>query len=312
MLEDINKQINNIKDKVAKKHVLESKLNNLNKQFYKSESELKDLECKLQKELDDVENLKKLSLSSIMSTIMRNKDEKMEKEEKEYLMAKLEYDKCISKVNLLKLNINDINMRLQSLSDCENEYSNLLKRKVELINTYGDESNKNKLINLEREIDSYLREIKELDESIYSGNSLLSEIVETKKLLESAKTWGTLDLLGGDLISSLAKHKRVDEAQLHFTKVSNLLNSFNKELKDVNVNVSSLSFSSTSKTFDIFFDNIFTDISVNSQINKSYEDICDLQKKVSSILNNLEENKNKSNEMIIRKRNEYDEFIKIL
>ena len=307
MLEDINKQINDIKEEIAQKQVLENKLNDLNKELCKGKEELKELEYKLNKEFDDVEKLKKLSLSNIISTIMKNKDEKMEKEEKEYLMAKLEYDQCESKIKSLKVNINTTTSRLEDLSECENEYSNLLNRKIALFNIYGDEYNKNELINMEAEIDRYLKEIKELDELISVGNRLVSEIENTKKLLESAKAWGTLDLFGGDFISSLAKHQKVDEAQRHFSRISNLLDRFNKELRDININ--GLRFSTTSKTFDIFFDNIFTDIAVNNQINKSYNDICSLQRNVENVLKNIKENKRKLLNIVNIKRKEYEEFI---
>ena len=307
MLEDINKHINDIKEEIAQKQVLENKLNDLNKELCKGKEELKELEYKLNKEFDDVEKLKKLSLSNIIPTIMKNKDEKMEKEEKEYLMAKLEYDQCESKIKSLKVNINTTTSRLEDLSECENEYSNLLNRKIALFNIYGDEYNKNELINMEAEIDRYLKEIKELDESISVGNSLVSEIENTKKLLESAKAWGTLDLFGGDFISSLAKHQKVDEAQRHFSRTSNLLDRFNKELRDININ--GLRFSTTSKTFDIFFDNIFTDIAVNNQINKSYNDICSLQRNVENVLKNIKENKRKLLNIVNIKRKEYEEFI---
>ncbi len=160
---------------------------------------------------------------------------------------------------------------------------------------------------MEAEIDSYLKEIKELDESISVGNSLVSEIENTKKLLESAKAWGTLDLFGGDFISSLAKHQKVDEAQRHFSRTSNLLDRFNKELRDININ--GLRFSTTSKTFDIFFDNIFTDIAVNNQINKSYNDICSLQRNVETVLKNIKENKRQLLNIVNIKRKEYEEFI---
>lgn len=308
MLEDINKEINRVKNEVAQKNVLENRLEELNEELNKSEIDLRNLESQLEKELDDVEKLKKLSFTSIMSILMRNKEEKLEKEEKEYLMAKIKYDKCNSKVQLLKENISDINSRLDELSDCEDKYSLLLQRKLALIDIYGDEETKRKLLNMEKEIDSYLQEDKEIDESIVAGNRLLNEINSAKKLLESAKTWGTIDLLGGDFLSSLAKHEKVNDAQRCFRRISNLLDDFNRELKDVNI--TNLNFSTTIKAVDIFFDNMFTDISVNNQINNSYEDICKLQTKVSRILNNLKENKDKINKTILRKRNVYDEFIK--
>ena len=92
MLKDINIKINQIKEQVAEKKVLEEKLDNLGKEIPMYECELRDLEEMLNKELRDVEKLKKVSLSSIICIIMRNKEKEIEKEEKEYLIAKLKYD----------------------------------------------------------------------------------------------------------------------------------------------------------------------------------------------------------------------------
>ncbi|WP_330616503.1 hypothetical protein, partial [Terrisporobacter sp.] len=102
MLEDIKKEINQVKNEVAQKNVLENRLKELDEELHKSEFELKNLKTQLEKELDDVEKLKKLSFASIVSSLMRNKEEKLEKEEKEYLMAKIKYDNYNSKVKSLR------------------------------------------------------------------------------------------------------------------------------------------------------------------------------------------------------------------
>ena len=308
MLEDINKEINQVKNEVAQKNVLENRLKELNHELNKSEFDLKNLEDTIGKRIRRCRKIKEIVFRKYYVSLMRNKEEKLEKEEKEYLMAKIKYDNYNSKVQSLKENISDITSRLEDLSDCEDKYSRLLQRKLALINIYGDEENKMKLVNMEREIDSYLEEVKEIDESIVAGNRLLNEVNNAKKLLESAKTWGTIDLLGGDFLSSLAKHEKVNDAQKCFRRISNLLDDFNRELKDVNI--TNLNFSTTIKAVDIFFDNIFTDITVNRQINNSYEDICNLQTKVSRILNSLKENKNEISKTINIKKNEYDEFTK--
>ncbi|WP_042273458.1 hypothetical protein [[Clostridium] dakarense] len=308
IIEQINIQINNAKNEVAKKYVLENKLNDLKKELHKSEEELNQLESNLRKEKRDVDKLKTLSLSNLMSTVMGNKAEKMEKEEKEYIMAKIQYDSCQSRVSSIKSSINDTTKILNSLEKYEEEYANLLKKKIELINIYGDENTKNKIIDIEEKIDSYLKEIKEINESISVGDSLIEEIAQAKKLLNSAKNWSTLDILGGDLLSSMAKHSKIDEAQFHFSRISNLTNSFNKELRDVNI--SGVGFSGTTKTFDIFFDNIFSDLSVDKHINQSYDKVYNLERSVESILRKLKSDKEKLNIEVTVTRNEYDEFIK--
>ena len=107
MLEEINIQIENAKKQVAQKHVLEKKLEELKKELYKSEKALNELETNLIKEKRDVDNLNKLTLSNLVSTVMGNKEEKIGKEEQEYIMAKIKYDGCKSEVNSIKSNIND-------------------------------------------------------------------------------------------------------------------------------------------------------------------------------------------------------------
>lgn len=310
MLKDINIKINQIKEQVAEKKVLEEKLDNLGKEIPMYECELRDLEEMLNKELRDVEKLKKVSLSSIICIIMRNKEKEIEKEEKEYLIAKLKYNDCSSRITSSKNSKLRIEDRLSSLEDCEKRYAELLDTKLALINIYGDENQKNIILNMEKELDSYFKELKEMEESIGAGNDLYEEIAYTKEILQSAKNWGTIDLFGGDFISSMAKHEKVDQAQNQFIRISNLLSNFNKELKDINID--SLNFSTTMKTFDIFFDNIFTDISVNSQISNSYDDICKLQRDVDMILKKLKDSKESLHEIIDGKKNEYDKFINSL
>ncbi|MGL5692690.1 MAG: hypothetical protein ACRCXA_01340 [Peptostreptococcaceae bacterium] len=308
MLEEINIKLNNAKSEVAKKYVLENKLEDLKKELHKGEMQLRDLEESLRKEKRDVDNLKKVSLSNIMSTVMGNKAEKMEKEEREYVLAKIQYDNCFSKVRMLKSDINNVISRISKLRQYENEYASLLKEKIKLINILGDNITKAKIIEIEANIDSYLKEIKEIDESISVGSSLIYEIGQAKKLLSSAKNWSTFDLFGGDLLSSMAKHNKIDEAQNHFYKIANLLNSFNKELSDVNI--VGITFSSTTKTFDIFFDNIFSDLAVDKHINQSYENLCSLERDVNRILGNLKINRVKLNSSVEYEKNKYDEFIK--
>ena len=149
MIEDINKKINVVKNQMAEKKVLEEKLKDLNQNIVMNEYELRDLEENLKKELHDVENLKKLSLSSFIYTIMGNKAEKMEKEEKEYLRAKLKYDDCNCRLKSLKENKLNLVNKLNDLDDCEKRYSELLDTKVALVNIYGSEEEKNKILKIE-------------------------------------------------------------------------------------------------------------------------------------------------------------------
>lgn len=307
MIKEINEKLNKLKEDIALKNVLNRKLKTLNSQLDNNKKELQDLELRLKKEHKGVEKLEKLSFAKIIATVMKNKDEKLEKEQQEYIMAKIKYDEFKSKVELLKENIESVKYRLETLKYCENEYKVLLNKKLELIKLYGDEDKKIKLSKIEAEIDEKLLEKKEIEEAESAGRDLLRAANCAKDSLESAKNWGIFDIAGGDMLSSIAKHNKINDAESHFRRVSSLINRFNKELGDVNFD--GLTFSSTTIAFDIFFDNIFTDFSVQNKINRSLDNIRSLISKVENILNTLNSKKVNINSNISSLRKDYDNII---
>lgn len=307
MIKEINEKLIKLKEEIVLKKILDKKLKNLSLQLEKDKSELYELEVNLKKEYKDVEKLKKLSFASILATVMSNKDEKLEKEQQEYIMAKIKYDEFSSKVELLKENIESIKFRLETLKYCENEYKALLNKKLELIKLYGDQDKKVKLSKIEEEIEKMLLEKKEIEEAESAGKDLLRTANLAKDSLNSAKNWGIFDIAGGDMLSSIAKHNKINEAEAQFRRVSTLINRFNKELGDIQFE--GLSFSTTTIAFDIFFDNIFTDFSVQNKINSSLDNIRNLIRRVEEVLATLNSKKVSINSRISNLRKDYDSII---
>ncbi|SCI75007.1 Uncharacterised protein [uncultured Clostridium sp.] len=307
MIKEINEKLIKLKEEIVLKKILDKKLKKLSLQLEKDKSELYDLEVNLKKEFKDVEKLKKLSFASILATVMSNKDEKLEKEQQEYIMAKIKYDEFSSKVESLKENIENIKSRLDTLKYCENEYKVLLNKKLELIKLYGDQDKKVKLSHIEEEIELMLLEKKEIEEAEGAGRDLLRAANLAKDSLNSAKNWGIFDIAGGDMLSSIAKHNKINEAEAQFRRVSSLISRFNKELGDIKFE--GLSFSTTTIAFDIFFDNIFTDFSVQNKINSSLDNIRNLIRRVEDILSTLNSKKISINSRISNLRKDYDSII---
>lgn len=310
MLKDINEKINMIKEELALKTVLEGKMESIKIQLENEEKILEGLKISLKKEHKDVEKLEKISFSNLVATLMQNKDGKLQKEQHEYLMAKIKYDDQNSKVDLLKENFTSIQARLVDLKKCESGYKELLNKKIEIIKANGKHDEGIKLSELEMQIDKALRVQKEIEEAEAVGSELLSAIGAAIDSLRGAKNWGIWDIAGGDFISSIAKHSKIDEAKRYFEKISHLLRTFNKELGDVKVE--SISFSSTTIAFDLFFDNIFTDFSVQNKINSALDDAVSLMTRVEDILNKLGHEKEDLKMTIVNKRREYDDFIENL
>jgi len=112
-----------------------------------------------------------------------------------------------------------------------------------------------------------------------------------KSHLKKAKDWGTWDMLGGGLISNMAKHSAIDDANNIAQRSQHLLKSFQKELSDINqfteiqVNLSAFS------TFaDFFFDGFFVDWFVQSKINDSLNSVENTYSNIENIISSLRTN----------------------
>lgn len=112
-----------------------------------------------------------------------------------------------------------------------------------------------------------LKELKEAKEAV---DQVIVRIDAGIKQLESASSWGILDILGGGLISSLVKRNKIGEANRSLEEISSSLKDLNKELSDVDISLpDTIPDSFSDELFDMVFDNIFTDIRVQGEIKEN-------------------------------------------
>ena len=311
MNENIDNKIQEAKTSIELKKNLMIKIENLNSELKQQLNKFEELKKVLVKEEKDVRKLEGISFASLLSKLLKNREEKLEKEQKEYIEVKIKYDEFKFKISEIQNKIKNKQKRLNELENIETDYNELLDEKIKNIKLSNEESNKFKLLEYENMEDSYIKERTEINEALTVGQELLDEIELALNSFESAKNWGTLDILGGDFLSSIAKHSKIEDATENLHKVSYLIESFNKELRDVYVNteVLDVNISSFTKTFDIFFDNIFSDISVQNEINGGIERVVNLKAKINNVMNNLEERKRVNERNLKNLKKEYYIFI---
>ena len=286
MYNEINKKLEQLKKSINLKKILKREVYILEDNLEKDKNKLYNLAKDLKKKKKDIDNLNKFSFSNILAIVLNNKENKLEKEEQEYLMVKLKYDELLGSINILKEDLVSKRSILRTLGNCEEEYNKVINEKIKLIKVYGNFDIKEKISNLDKRINNILNEIREIKEAYSVGRKLIIQVSYAKDELRSAKNWGIFDIAGGDMISSIVKHNKIKKANDKFYRIKELINSFNKELGDINL--SNLSFSTTTVTLDLFFDNIFTDISVQNKINDELNNIEQLNIKVELIMNELQ------------------------
>ena len=290
MIESINQEILELKEKLREYDKIaslkDSKLEELSKKKFQRDQ----LKIILDKERKDVEDLESLTISSLFSTILGNKYERIDKEKQEYIEAKLKYEEWMDKLGRLEEEIKQLKTSLIDYGNIKSDYKDLISEKEELIIKEGG-SEGIKLKNLTMNIDESKIDIREVSEAVDAGERTLDSLREIRKKLKSAKGWGTWDILGGGLISDMAKHSSINEANKISFDVQHNLELFKKELSDVNEFTDiQVNLSSFAQFADFFFDGIFADWFVQTKINKSLNNVDDAIEKIQEIIDDLNRN----------------------
>lgn len=225
------------------------------------------------KEQRDVEKLEKGSSVSFFLKLFGKLEEKIEKEELEALDAKHKYESTQYELNNVKVSILNLKDEIKDYDKLVKEYEALWKQKErELLNSSSFK--KQEYVNSTEKLASLKVLDKELKEAVNAGDSLIKVLEEAKKEFESAKSWGTLDMFGGGVMSSMIKRGHIENANRVLNEVQYLVKSFKKELNDVNISLDMKYVSGDfSDMTDIFFDNFFSDIMVQDKINNALNNV---------------------------------------
>lgn len=129
---------------------------------------------------------------------------------------------------------------------------------------------------------------KEINEAIRAGERALSSLHEAERQLKSAGSWGLVDIFGGDTISGLMKHMKINNASRCVDDARRDLAYFRDELGDIhgieNMNIDVGGF----LTFaDFFFDGFVADIFVQSKIREGQRQVREAIQRVEDILGSL-------------------------
>ncbi len=131
--------------------------------------------------------------------------------------------------------------------------------------------------------------LKELNEAKAAAQEVIARIDNAISSLNSASSWGIFDILGGGFIASLIKREKIKGANADIQEMSASLNALNKELADVNMHLpEEVSDTLGDNAFDIWFDNIFTDIRVQGEIKESLNKLKEFRESIVYLIADLD------------------------
>lgn len=287
MFLDLNKKLVEVKEKLRRKQKVKLMLERSKEEFKMLKSKNEEFGGILHKEKRDVEKLEALSLTGLFYSILRSKEEQLDKERQEYLAAKLKYDESCNSIKYIEEEISSYEEELRKYSGLDEEYKNLLKEKQYLILNKSDENSRKLADKLDRVTDLELN-AKEIKEAINAGNIAMKAFKQLKDTLESARGWGQWDMFGGGFLATAAKHSRIDDAKRQVNEVQRLIRIFNKELLDVNISTDiKINIGSFDTFADYFFDGLISDWIVQSKINDSLNNVYNVSRNLNKTLSTL-------------------------
>ncbi|EDP68806.1 hypothetical protein CAT7_10305 [Carnobacterium sp. AT7] len=218
------------------------------------------------KESEDVEKLQAESLSTFLKRLVGNYDKKLDKEMQEKLTAKMELDLSLPLLLEAREDLAAIQAAVEQSTAQIKQLKDFLYRQ--------DPNFREKITDEEIKRAQLNQELIELDEASAAGERVLEGIDDALKDLDSADSFSTWDMFtDSSLIFDMMKYDKINKAETKMSRLEQLLESYTKELKDLSLDtyLSYEKFSGMGKTFDIFFDNLFSDWDTKAKIGRNID-----------------------------------------
>ncbi len=272
---------------IEQKRHTESKLKELYTQRRSLSAKVNELKKSKLDEQADVERLEGRSLAAFFYGVIGKMDEKLDKEREEAYAARVKYDVAARELRAVEEDIKRDEEELKELGKCGQQYEQALKEKLQAVKSLGARDAE-EILRAEEHVSHLEEQIKEIQEALGAGQAALETARNILSSLDSAEGWGTWDLLGGGLLTGMAKHGHLDDAQRQVEQLQIQLRRFKTELIDVDisadmqVNIDGFLFFA-----DYFFDGLFADWAVLDRINESQTQVMDTKTRIENVLNRL-------------------------
>lgn len=284
MLNELNERLAIAKANVRQKDKLRSMLSSAQESLAKTSKNRKKLKANLKKEKSDVDALEGLSLTGFFHSMLGSKEQRLEKERQQLAAAILKHEQADHMVQDLLIELQRLGDELAALEDADTTYEKLLlEKEAHLAETQSETAQT--LTELTQQIADLTVDEKELAEATTAGTSALTALRSVLGTLDSASNWGTLDLFGGGMITTMVKHSRMDDAKTQARSAQRKLLRFQEELADADQRLQvSLEVDGFAKFADFFFDGLIADWVMQSKIDKAKMECSWTITKVESVI----------------------------
>lgn len=279
-----------LQQQVHRKAALERKQEALCEQRQKLKQELDAATQRWQEEQKDVDKLEGISLAGIFSALSGRKEEQLEKERQEAQEALLQKEAADSAFQKLEEEIRKNRDELFRLQGCEIKYQKALEERAAELEAMGQDTG---FLQLQQEIGKLEAEDKELQEALDAGRDVHVQVENALHALDSAESWGVVDMMGGGMMTTMMKRDRMNQAKTAMTEIEYLLRKFRAELSDIAGadTVGADKFGTEWSMMDYLFDGFLIDYLVQQEITESLSNMRRLEKEIEHVCESIQQRK---------------------
>jgi hypothetical protein len=275
-----------------------------------TEQRVEELRGRLQHEQEDVERLESFSATRIWAALKGARASDLERESAERDAARYAVADAEARRDVARREVDALAAELGRLGDVDAGYRDALAAKETWLAGNGSPAAA-RLSAIAEELGVLAARQAETQEAHAAGVAARAQLVQAQQLLGSARSWSTWDTFGGGgLLTDMMKYDRLDQvtATLHGADLA--LGSFSRELADVGIAaVAGVQVDGMTRAFDIFFDNIFTDMAVRSRIQDAQQRVAGTLASVDRTLTALQDQGRSLAESAVRLGDEREQLL---
>jgi len=243
------------------------------------------LQSQLKKETSDYEKIEGLSIKKLLKLFSEHYEEMMDKEYREMKIAQYKHDALLENMQVSQDAIANITELLKQYENVDANYNTLLNAKRNWLTQNGIMI----VEHFESDIRNFESRLTAIEEALTACRKLVSSLTSASEDLASAKSWGKFETLGDGLISDVVKQDQLKRVSLYILDSSDKSKRLTSELSDLSpyFDFEILEINALSKTYDIIFDQIFSESAIQMQIDEALFKISKNQVLSESVLKKL-------------------------
>lgn len=254
------------------------------------EERVTELRGRLATENEDVEKLESFSPTRIWATLKGSRPGDLDRETAERDAARYAVAEAEARRDAASRECASLKAQIDALGDVEAMHARALAAKEEWARAH-DPQTAAALGEIAQRRGELKAQDKEAREAHEAGRAALNMLEQARQLLGSAESWSTWDAFGGGgMLTDMAKYDKIDRAAAVLHQADMALGRFAVELADLGMPaVGGVGVDGMTRTFDMFFDNIFTDMTVRSRIQDTSRRTAAAAHAVGQVLARLEQ-----------------------